>query len=154
MYRRKKMWQEIMKHRANNRKLVLPKCHPQCQFSSMFVAEVRISNPRRRPGALSKHIRLVYSTSATATPRTYAHCHQSHSASVNAPPIHFRIPLAVQTPHPTPNKRIIHTVSSSMCKFVLQHEDLTSSTLLSNVIRPTQSLPDAAHTQIPARNVY
>jgi len=33
----------------------------------LFVREARISNLRRRPGALSEHIRLAHSTSGTVT---------------------------------------------------------------------------------------
>ena len=35
-------------------------------LSSLFVAEARISNLRRRPGALPEYLRLAYSTSTTA----------------------------------------------------------------------------------------
>ena len=44
------------------------------KFSFMFVAEARISSPRRRPGVLSEHLRLAHSTPGL-----------SHSQVVHAP---------------------------------------------------------------------
>ena len=42
-------------------------CRCPTSFSSLFVAEARVSNFRRRPGALPEYLRLVYSTSTTVT---------------------------------------------------------------------------------------